>query len=967
VPHENGQGGGIPRRRVLQLFATAMASGALPQSASAAGLARIPSADLGVGPLEPPEKAALSLNGGWRFRLGDITPPKLLDHALSYSSAKAGGARGAAAPTYDDSQWREIDLPHDWAIEAPPKPDENLAQGYRARGYGWYRRVIALDASKRGRYLELQFGAIATNATIWFNGNVVAHNWSGYNTILIDITAMARFGATTNSLVVRVDADAAEGWWYEGAGIYRNVWLIERAPISIITDGVHANPRKIEDRWKLPVEVTLCSIETAAATIEVRAELLDATGQVVAAGARRLPVAALDRPTVSIPLDVSAPRLWSTDDPYLYSTRTRLLRDGQVIDERVTPCGFRTIRFDADHGFFLNDEPLKLKGVCIHPDHAGVGVAVPPALVEWRLRQLKAMGCNAIRCSHGAPDVAVLDVCDRQGMLVMDENRNFSVVPEYVQQLEWLVRRDRNRPSVILWSIFNEEPTQSTPVGYEMARRVVEVVKRLDDTRPVTAAMSSGQMAPVNVAQAVDVVGFNYQHKDYDRYHKANPSKPMLSSEDTSAFMTRGAWGNDRTAMVATSDDTARAGWGATHREAWKMIDGRPFMAGGFAWTGFDYHGEPTPYSWPANSSYFGALDLCGFRKAAFYLRRAMWVKDRPLLDILPHWNWTGREGQPIKVMLATNVERVELFLNGKSVGQAAADPYDMVTFSVTYAAGRLEARGWNGDRLVARSFVETTGPAVRVRLTPDRSRLYGDGVDCQPVTVEALDAKGRPVPTADAMISLSIANGRIIGVGNGDPISLAPSKGGQVRLFNGLAQVIVQTRPRDEGVMRLMAQSQGLASARPLGIQVVPRSLAALPPPSRRFNVEAWRQSPVSPERPTGFEEVAGNDMNSWRLVTAGESPEPVAGPGFVMLIAHVSLSAVMQASGARLAFAGVVGRCDVLVDGRVVASKPQAGLGSIVVTTPPGKAAIQVALIFQVQAGEVVGLPQPVTVETP
>jgi beta-galactosidase len=893
--------------------------------------------------------------------------PRSATNPVAADGVRRGGksAPGSGARPLDSGLRKDqLDLPHDWAIEAPPKPDENLAQGYRARGYGWYRRVIALDASKRGRYLELQFGAIATNATIWFNGNVVAHNWSGYNTILIDITAMARFGATTNSLVVRVDADAAEGWWYEGAGIYRNVWLIERAPISIITDGVHANPRKIEDRWKLPVEVTLCSIETAAATIEVRAELLDATGQVVAAGARRLPVAALDRPTVSIPLDVSAPRLWSTDDPYLYSTRTRLLRDGQVIDERVTPCGFRTIRFDADHGFFLNDEPLKLKGVCIHPDHAGVGVAVPPALVEWRLRQLKAMGCNAIRCSHGAPDVAVLDVCDRQGMLVMDENRNFSVVPEYVQQLEWLVRRDRNRPSVILWSIFNEEPTQSTPVGYEMARRVVEVVKRLDDTRPVTAAMSSGQMAPVNVAQAVDVVGFNYQHKDYDRYHKANPSKPMLSSEDTSAFMTRGAWGNDRTAMVATSDDTARAGWGATHREAWKMIDGRPFMAGGFAWTGFDYHGEPTPYSWPANSSYFGALDLCGFRKAAFYLRRAMWVKDRPLLDILPHWNWTGREGQPIKVMLATNVERVELFLNGKSVGQAAADPYDMVTFSVTYAAGRLEARGWRDGERLATTQIETTGAPVRLRLTAERARLAGDGVDCQPVTIEVVDTKGRPVPTADSTVVLAVSNGRLIGVGNGDPTSTAPSKGERVRLFNGRAQVIVQTRANTSGSLSLLASGDGVKSAN-LAMMIAPATIATSMPPSLRLAVSAWRQSPLSPTRPAEVAQVSGNDMNSWEMVTAGEPAPALAAAGYVVFTAQVRLSDQMSQTGAQLRFMSLAGRGEILLDGLVVASKRQASASALSAEIPPGKRDVTLALILEASSGEVVGLPGPVFIE--
>jgi beta-galactosidase len=964
--HDQGLGD-IQRRRVLQLFATAMASTALPSGVqgAVAGSVIASGGELSEAVIEPPERGALSLNAGWRFHLGDIVPPKLLDHAGSYSSAKAGGARGAAAISYDDSQWRELDLPHDWAIETPPDPAENMAQGYRKRGYGWYRRSIVLDADKRGRYFELQFGAIATNATIWFNGNVVAHNWSGYNSVLIDVTAMARFGAAANILVVRVDADALEGWWYEGAGIYRDVWLIERGPVSIVTDGVHANPRLVDGRWRLPVEVSLYSVEAAPVKVEVQTELLDREGRVVVAGVGAARIAAFEKPTVSIPLEIAAPRLWSVEDPYLYATRTRVLRDGVVIDERLTQCGFRSIAFDATRGFFLNGQHVKLKGMCIHQDHAGVGVAVPPALVEWRVKQLKAMGCNAIRCSHGAPDVALLDACDRLGMLVMDENRNFSVTPDYIEQLDWLIRRDRNRPCVILWSIFNEEPTQSTPIGFEMARRVVDAVKRLDDTRPVTAAMSAGQMAPVNVAQAVDVVGFNYQHREYDRYHRANPDKPMLSSEDTSAFITRGAWISDRKAMVASSDDTQRAGWGATHREAWKMIETRPFMAGGFGWTGFDYHGEPTPHRWPANSSYFGAMDLCGFPKSAFYLRRAMWVKDRPLLDILPHWTWPGQEGEPIKVMIATNVERVQLFLNGKSVGDAKADPFDMVTFEVPYAPGRLEARGWSNGRIVARDQVETTGPAVRLRLTPDRSRMYADGVDCQPITIEALDAKGRPAPSANDLVSLGVVSGRIIGLGNGDPTSLAPSKGGEVRLFNGRAQVIVQTRARDQGALRLSAQSSTLAPARPLTLVLVARSIPASPPASRRFTVQAWRRSPVFAERPGGDEEVAANDMNSWGLVTAGEAAEPSPSSGFVMVTAHVVLSPAMKASGVRLIFTGVAGRCDVLADKRLVASKAQPATGTVTVELPAGRDDVRIALIFTVSSGEVVGLPQPVFVE--
>ena len=504
------------------------------------------SADLSQAAVPEGRTEKLSLNQGWKFHEGDIPFPEIKGHGNSYNNAKAGKSWGAAAPEFDDSQWRVLDLPHDWAVEQPFLQTANLSQGYRPRGFGWYRRSFKLDPSDRGKALELQFDGIATHCTVWLNGTLVHRNWCGYTSFQIDLTPFAHYGDTPNTLAIRVDAQAMEGWWYEGAGIYRHTWLVKRSPLHITTDGVFAHPvRKPDGTWEIPVETTLSNIGDAAVTGGVQAELIDPDGKSIASGRATVEVPSLDTAVAKFTIPVSNPKLWSVDTPTLYTVRTRALRDGVVQDSVETRCGFRTIRFDAKLGFFLNDKPLKFKGTCNHQDHAGVGVAVPDSIWEFRVRRLKELGSNAYRCAHNPPAKEFLEACDRLGMLVMDENRNFNVSPEYVRQLEWLIRRDRNHPSVILWSVFNEETTQGTEMGYQMVRRMAAVVKRLDSTRPVTAAMSGGHKAPINVSQAVDVVGFNYNQDVYDEFHKAHPDLPVTSSEDTSGFMTRGVYETD--------------------------------------------------------------------------------------------------------------------------------------------------------------------------------------------------------------------------------------------------------------------------------------------------------------------------------------------------------------------------------------------------------------------------------------
>ena len=492
------------------------------------------------------EPIKMSLDEGWRFHEGDIPFPEIKGHGASYANAKAGRSWGAAAPGYDDSDWRELDLPHDWAVEQPFNPEANLSQGYRDRGYGWYRRTFQIPLEDKGKYFELHFDGIATYSTIWVNGTLLHRNWCGYTSSYIDITPYLNFGDAPNTIAVRVDAHSQEGWWYEGAGIYRHTWLVKRSPLHLKTDGVYANPvKKTSDEWLIPVEAEVNNAGKLPAEAEVKSTLYSPNGEMLQSGVVKVKVDPLRDATAKIQLTMHNPQLWDIDSPILYTIKTEVLQNGIKTDELTTRCGFRSYYFDVDSGFFLNGRHLKIKGVCNHQDHAGVGVAMPDALWAFRMNLLKEMGVNAYRCSHNPPSVELLDLCDSLGILVMDENRVFNTSPEHVRQLEWLVKRDRNRPSVILWSVFNEEPMQGTENGYEMVRRMRDVVERLDTTRPVTAAMNGGLFEPHNVSQAVDIVGFNYQHYAYDEFHQKNPTLKLTSSEDCSAFQVRGEYQTD--------------------------------------------------------------------------------------------------------------------------------------------------------------------------------------------------------------------------------------------------------------------------------------------------------------------------------------------------------------------------------------------------------------------------------------
>ena len=911
-------------------------------------------------------RGRLSLNKGWLFHQGDIPFPEVTGHTMTYQSTKAGAALGAAAQAFDDTGWSEVDLPHDWASHSPISKYANIAQGYRERGFGWYRRHFQVDPADRGKHFELQFDGVSTHCTVWVNGTVVHRNWCGYTSFSADITPLLKYGDEFNSVAVRVDAEAQEGWWYEGAGIYRHTWLVKRSPVHIVTDGVFTQPLRAPDgKWSIPAEVTIANSGGKHAKPKVEVTLLDPEGKPVGTASQSCEVAALGGATAKLTLAVKNPRLWSVDSPTMYSVKT-VLKDGDsVLDETVTPAGFRTLRFDAATGFYLNDKPLKIQGVCVHQDHAGVGVAMPDSMWEFRVRKLKEMGVNAIRCSHHPPAAEFLQVCDRLGMLVMDEARNFKTSPEYIRQLEWMVRRDRNHPSVFMWSVFNEEPFQGTEVGYEMTRRLVAAVKRLDTTRPVTAAMSGGYLTPLNVSHAVDVMGFNYHQKEYDAFHKLYPNLPILRSEDTSGFITRGEYESNMEKQTADSRDTCAARWGATHRDGWKKIAERPFIAGGFVWTGFDYAGEPTPFEWPSASSSSGIYDLCGFPKSAFFIHQAHWRKDKDVLEVIPHWNWPGREGQSIRVMALSNADTVELFLNGKSLGEKPVDPIDMVEWDVTYEPGVLLAVGKKHGCEVSRKLVETTGDADSLELVPDRNTISGDGRDAMPVTVRAVDAKGREVPTAMNPVKFSLQGGAdIIGLGNGDPRCHEPQKGNQRSLFNGLAQVILQTREGASGSLTLRAESAGLAPAE----LKIPIRAAPSPPsfPTARYEQRierGWKASPGFASKPDPLIKFDSNDMNTWPTVTPG-TPLVRSGGPWSAFSASFEPFANMQRDGGVLAFRGILGKAEVWIDGKLAATKAEFDDAPLVAPFLSGNTKRSVRILFESDADKPVGFTAPISV---
>lgn len=767
----------------------------------------------------------------WRFHLGHAqNPARDFDFGLNQQTyAKSGKVTPAAGLEFDDSGWQPVQLPHDWAIDLPfvdnPSPppaeidDPRAAHGYKPLGrefpatsVGWYRHRLDLSATLVGKRLSLEFDGAFRDVTVLLNGHIVHEHEGGYTPFRVDITDVAAPGEA-NILTVRVDASHGEGWFYEGAGLYRHVWLVTTEPVHVPQWGVlvRARPEAAGAVADVVVDVTnTADIETAC---DVTLRVLDADGQVVAATTGSVTVAAAGQGTCSISLSWPRARLWSTQTPHLYRLIAEVRAEGRLIDRVEQPFGVRTAVFDAARGFLLNGEPVKLLGACCHQDHAGVGAAIPDRLQVWRLEQLKAMGCNAYRASHNPPTPELLDACDAMGILVIDETRRMASDVAAMGELETLVRRDRNHPSVIVWSIGNEEQAiQGTARGARIARTMKRLINRLDPTRPITAALD--QDFGEGVSRVVDILGFNYRTPQMEPYHARFPDQPILGSETGSTVQTRGEYVRDDARHIVPAYDTEHPWWASTAEAWWTLAADRPYIAGGFIWTGFDYRGEPTPFNrWPSVSSYFGAMDSCGFPKDNYWYYRAWW-RPEPLVHLFPHWNWEGREGEEISVWVHANVDRVELFLNGQSLGSKDVVRNRHLEWSVTYAPGVIEARGFKDGRALPPVRRETAGRGTRIELTTDRTRLAADGEDVAMLAVRILDARDRPVPQAAEPVTFEVeGRGRIIGVGNGNPTSHEPDRVSHRRTFNGLVQAIYQA-DRMRGAVTITARAPGLRPA---------------------------------------------------------------------------------------------------------------------------------------------------------
>ncbi len=768
----------------------------------------------------PRERLLLDFN--WRFHLGHADDPAQdFGFGRGEEFGKTGEfMRNPSKPDFDVGGWRQVDLPHDWVVELPFENAEPLynqgfkpvGRAYPATSIGWYRRVFEIPASDRGRRLSLEFDGVFRDCLVALNGVYLGRNLSGYAPFRFDISDLANYGGS-NVLVVRVDATGHEGWFYEGAGIYRHTWLVKTDPVHVAPGGAFASADVRGGTATVTARTQLANESDAATVCRVVTTVTDPSGKVVARAATApAKLAAWGDDEITQRLTVRSPALWSLEHPQLYLLTTVIEANGREADRLETPFGIRTMRFDADRGFFLNGERVELKGTCNHQDHAGVGSALPDRLQSYRVERLKAMGCNAYRTSHNPPTAELLDACDRLGMLVLDETRMMSSSEEGISQFARLIRRDRNHPCVFAWSIGNEEWfVQGSERGALIAAAMKRLARRLDPTRPVTEAMN-GDWGK-GLSSVVDVQGFNYFQGDIDAYHRAHPRQPSMGTETASTVSTRGIYANDPTRGYLAAYDLNFPPWASTAERWWKYFDERPFLAGGFAWTGFDYRGEPTPYKWPCISSHFGILDTCGFPKDNFYYYQAWWG-DAPVLHLFPHWNWAGKEGQEIEVWCHTNLERVELFLNGTSLGAQNVQRDTHLMWKVPYAPGTLEARGSRGGQVVLTAKRETTGPAARIALASDRPRLGADGEDVAVVEVRVLDADGHLVPVANDRITFRVSgSGKLIGVGNGDPSDHDADKGETRRAFNGLCVAIVQAL-RNAGTLTVEATAPGLLPA---------------------------------------------------------------------------------------------------------------------------------------------------------
>lgn len=762
----------------------------------------------------------MNFDDGWKFAFGDASDPaKDFGCGTEYFNYLTKAAsihnEGPYSPKFEPGkwgkEWKSVTLPHDWVVDLPFSIDASHSHGYKTVGYkypatsvGWYTKNFFIPESDSGKRISLRFDGIFRDARVWVNGFYLGSEPSGYAPQDYDISEYLNYGGD-NLVTVRADATLEEGWYYEGGGIYRHVWLQKTDPLHVTDYGtfVHAKLSEPYDEADVTIETTIGNYNPSSATYSLRHTIIDADGKVVASAmVPATDVRGKGKSHSVASAKVNDPELWSPETPYLYKVRTDVISEGDTVDTYWTTTGFRDAVFDADRGFLLNGKKYRIKGVNMHQDHPGVGAGIPDAVQHYRLRQLKSFGANAYRSSHNPMTPEMLSACDSIGLLVVEENRLTGINGEHIRLLNKMIERDRNHPSVILWSAGNEEwGIEWDEKGTRIAESMREYCHLADSTRMMCVATSSG---PAIVIPA-DVAGYNYILQNPIDKHRADyPQRRALGTEETTGCGARGIYYNDHQNGYMIAINREKSGpdslYNAIER-GMKFYDERPWLGGLFYWTGFDYRGESNPMVYPATGSQFGILDYCGFPKDEAYYLKSWWT-DEPVLHILPHWNLQGHEGESVDIWAYSNCDEVSLNVNGKDLGKKRMPKNGHLSWKAVYHPGRVKATGYRNGKKVMETTVETTGAPSRIKIEADRRDIKADNRDVAVCKVRLEDARGRFVPDANTELTIKVEGPlRILGVGNGDPAyrdSERPTdpeaRTYRVKTFNGLAQVLLQS-----------------------------------------------------------------------------------------------------------------------------------------------------------------------------
>ena len=759
-------------------------------------------------------------NEGWRFHRGDISTPLPGWKGPVYSQSKTQRKQaGPAAYSYPDrpdqfvsnigllthEKWEWVCLPHDYVVDQVPDEKENNALGYLHYDNAWYRKHFCVPENAQGKRVLLRFDGVAGDSTIYLNGCRMGHNYSAYNTFEIDISDYVYYGRE-NVLAVYINREEFEGWWYQGGGIYRDVYLTITEPVAIDLWGVYAPYTKIsENKWRIDFQTTVVNSGFGSCDVTAKSELLDRNGRCVASAFGKGGINAREKGVLRYSATVEDPLLWDCEAPNLYIIKTVLSREDGACDENITRIGFRTVEISPSKGLLLNGKRTFIKGVCGHQDYGLTGLAVPDNVARYKVRLMKEMGANGYRTSHYQQGSAYMDAFDELGFLVMAEARWFESTKEAFEQLDSLIKRDRNRPSVVFWSTSNEEPYHVSDVGQRLHRSIAAHIRQLDDTRYILAAQDKTPEEST-IYPYSDIIGINYNLSSYDAVHAMYPEKAILASECAACGTTRD-WNYPTNSNQRIRDkDTQMEDWFWNHERTWKHLMERPYVIGAYQWDAVEHRGEA---AWPALCSRSGAIDLYLQKKGAFYQNQSHW-KEEPMAHIVPHWNFAGLEGQNILVTIYTNCEELELFLNDESLGKKTIERYGHGEWEVPYTPGELRVVGYLQGKPVCTDQRITTGRPAKLHLQLEND-FEANGRDLALFTCVCLDEQGRSVPDAAEFVQFSVgAPAAIVGTGSDH---CDHSRVGLPERKMYMGKISIAVRPgKGQKRLELMAHSHHLA-----------------------------------------------------------------------------------------------------------------------------------------------------------